>query len=150
MRVIHLHDPKLPSSYQDVWHFRHPPSPGRPQTYQFNRRKTRRGTKGSSPASSSENTKKEGTKRFLSMAEEWRLCAESPARPGELPRHGLSCPLLPNRLHPAVAQRQRPNGADSTFANKKHFYCSVSFGSHKSVSPGCMTARNLESCPPPR
>lgn len=50
------------------------------------------GTKGSSPASSSENTKEEGTKRSLSASQEWTLCAEGSARPGEKPRRGLSCP----------------------------------------------------------
>lgn len=49
------------------------------------------GTKGSSPASSSENTK-EGTKRSLSAGQEWTLCAEGSARPGEKTRRGLSCP----------------------------------------------------------
>lgn len=50
------------------------------------------GTKGSSPASSSENTKEEGTKRSLSASQEWTLCAEGCARPGEKTRCGLSCP----------------------------------------------------------
>lgn len=66
--------------------------PGHPLSYQFNGSKTQRGTKGSSPASSSENTKEEGTKGSLSMSEEWTLCAEGSARPGESTGHGLSCP----------------------------------------------------------
>lgn len=63
-----------------------------PTDLSVQRHKTRRGTKGSSPVSSLESTKEEGTKRSLSMGEEWRLCVEGSARPGELPHH--SCPLF--------------------------------------------------------